>query len=90
MFLLFDSFLFTSHRYLSNPGYKYESINRASIACGPLIKWAIAQLNYADMLKKVDPLRSELQTLENRADRNKLEAEEVENLIIHLEKSIAR
>ncbi|XP_077971534.1 cytoplasmic dynein 1 heavy chain 1-like isoform X1 [Styela clava] len=77
-------------KYLNNPAYKYETINRASLACGPLVKWAIAQLSYADMLKKVDPLRSELKTLESRADRNQREAEEVEQLIAHLEKSIAK
>lgn len=30
--------------YLSNPGYNYEQINRASLACGPMVKWAIAQV----------------------------------------------
>ena len=30
--------------YLSDPGYNYESVNHASKACGPLVKWAIAQV----------------------------------------------
>ena len=30
--------------YLSDPQYNYESVNRASKACGPLVKWAIAQV----------------------------------------------
>nr|CAB3240292.1 cytoplasmic dynein 1 heavy chain 1 [Phallusia mammillata] len=77
-------------KYISNPAYKYETINRASLACGPLIKWAIAQLQYADMLQKVEPLRSELSTLEHRAGNNKQEAEEVEALIADLERSIKR
>jgi dynein heavy chain 1, cytosolic len=29
--------------YLARPGYDYESVNRASKACGPLVKWVIAQ-----------------------------------------------
>ncbi|PKU28221.1 cytoplasmic dynein 1 heavy chain 1 [Limosa lapponica baueri] len=29
--------------YLSNPSYNYEIVNRASLACGPMVKWAIAQ-----------------------------------------------
>ena len=29
-------------KYLSNPDYTFEKVNRASLACGPLIKWAIA------------------------------------------------
>ena len=75
---------------MANPAYKYETINRASLACGPLVKWAIAQLQYADMLQRVEPLRMELRTLENRAKSNQKEAEEVELLITNLEQSIAR
>lgn len=30
--------------YLSNPSYNYEGVNRASLACGPMVKWAIAQV----------------------------------------------
>nr|ACI03608.1 dynein microtubule-binding domain (23:19) fused to seryl-tRNA synthase-monomer [synthetic construct] len=62
--------------YMSNPSYNYEIVNRASLACGPMVKWAIAQLNYADMLKRVEPLRNELQKLEDDAKDNqqKLEA----------------
>lgn len=30
--------------YLSNPSYNYEIVNRASLACGPMVKWAIAQV----------------------------------------------
>ena len=51
-------------KYLSNPDYNYEKINKASKACGPLVKWASAQLQYADMLKRVEPLRNELKALE--------------------------
>lgn len=31
-------------RYLSNPDYNFEKVNRASLACGPMVKWAIAQV----------------------------------------------
>ena len=57
-------------RYLTNPDYNFEKVNRASLACGPLVKWAIAQLQYADMLKKVEPLRNELKDLEMQAQKN--------------------
>lgn len=76
--------------YMSNPSYNYEQVNRASLACGPMVKWAIAQLNYADMLKRVEPLRNELQKLEDDAKDNKTKAEEVEQMIRDLEASIAR
>ena len=29
---------------MSNPDYNFEKVNRASVACGPLVKWAIAQV----------------------------------------------
>ena len=44
-------------KYLSNPDFTFEKVNRASLACGPLVKWAIAQLMFADMLKRIEPLR---------------------------------
>jgi len=32
-------------KYLSNSEYNFEKVNRASQACGPLVKWAIAQVS---------------------------------------------
>lgn len=32
--------------YMSNPSYNYEQVNRASLACGPMVKWAIAQVGH--------------------------------------------
>ncbi|CAH0758045.1 unnamed protein product [Diatraea saccharalis] len=76
-------------RYLSNPDYNFEKVNRASMACGPMVKWAIAQIEYADMLKRVEPLRNELKALEDQAQSNVKAGDEVRELIAQLEKSIA-
>lgn len=76
-------------KYLSNPDYTFEKVNRASLACGPLVKWAIAQLMYADMLKRVEPLRNELQALENAATEKQNDADEMYALITNLEQSIS-
>ncbi|XP_072172912.1 cytoplasmic dynein 1 heavy chain 1-like [Diadema setosum] len=76
-------------KYLGNPDYNFEKINRASLACGPLVKWAIAQILYAEMLKRVEPLRNELGRLEDEANGNKLKQEEVNKLINQLERSIS-
>ncbi|XP_065167911.1 dynein heavy chain, cytoplasmic isoform X2 [Atheta coriaria] len=76
-------------RYLSNPDYNFEKVNHASNACGPLVKWALAQILYADMLKKVEPLREELNSLEVQAETNKKRGDEMKNLISQLEQSIA-
>ena len=54
-----------------------------------MVKWAIAQLNFADMLKRIEPLRNELKSLESEANQNKKKAAEIDSVIAHLEKSIA-
>ncbi|GAB6020623.1 Dynein heavy chain, cytoplasmic [Chamberlinius hualienensis] len=76
-------------RYLDNPEFNFEKVNRASLACGPMVKWAVAQINFADVLKQVEPLRNELQSLQGQAEENKARGEEVMKLINLLEKSIA-
>src|SRR5688500_13426065 len=76
-------------KYLDNPEYNFEKVNRASLACGPLVKWATAQLNFADMLKKIEPLRNELKSLEAEAQVNKDKASQINQVIGQLEKSIA-
>lgn len=50
----------------------------------------LSQINYADMLKKIDPLRNELKDLETQANENQQKAEEVNKTIAGLEKSIAK
>ncbi|XP_041352869.1 LOW QUALITY PROTEIN: cytoplasmic dynein 1 heavy chain 1-like [Gigantopelta aegis] len=77
-------------KYLTNPDYNYEKVNRASLACGPMVKWAIAQISYADMLKRVEPLRNELLALENQAKENRMKGDEVNKLVVELERSIAK
>lgn len=47
------------------------------------------QIEYANMLKKVEPLREELSSLETQAEDNRNHGEEVKNLIAQLEHSIA-
>lgn len=76
--------------YLSNPNYTFEVVNRASKACGPLVKWAIAQLKYADMLQRIDPLRQRLAELERNAKTNKKEADDMDAKITELETSIEK
>ncbi|CAF3748715.1 unnamed protein product [Rotaria sordida] len=77
-------------KYLNNPDYSYDKVNRASVACGPLVKWATAQLTYADMLSKVEPLRNELKNLEKEAEKKVTEMQQTNDLIATLETSIAQ
>lgn len=67
-------------KYLTNPDFTYEKVNRASVACGPMVKWAIAQLGYADMIRRVEPLRNEMRSLEKSAEVAKVKSEEVDKV----------
>ena len=57
-------------KYMENPDYTFEKINKASLACGPLVKWAIAQVSYVEMLRRVEPLRQELLSVEEEKSVN--------------------
>lgn len=48
------------------------------------------QLSYADMLKRVDPLRKELKDLEKEAEVTRLKGVEINKVIKELEESIGR
>ncbi|MCJ1433426.1 hypothetical protein MMC27_002786 [Xylographa pallens] len=76
--------------YLSKEDFTYERVNRASKACGPLVQWVEAQVNYSAILDRVGPLREEAEQLEEQALQTKAEAQAIENTIIDLERSIAR
>ncbi|KAI8361054.1 dynein heavy chain [Mortierella sp. GBAus27b] len=76
--------------YLSNPNYNFESVNHASKACGPLVKWVIAQVNYSEILDRVGPLRQEVQDLESSAQATETQAIVTEKMIIDLENSIGK
>lgn len=77
------------NEFLSNPEFTFEKVNRASKACGPLVQWVSAQVNYAEILDRVGPLRAEVGLLEEQALQTKAEAKAIENNIAHLEQSIA-
>jgi dynein heavy chain 1 len=77
------------NEYLSNDDFTYEKVNRASKACGPLVQWVQAQVNYSEILDRVGPLREEVGMLEEQALQTKAEAQAVENTINALEQSIA-
>ncbi|TAQ87556.1 hypothetical protein B7494_g4139 [Chlorociboria aeruginascens] len=77
------------NEFLSNDDFTYEKVNRASKACGPLVQWVQAQVNYSEILDRVGPLREEVGMLEEQALQTKAEAQAVENTINALEQSIA-
>ena len=75
--------------YLQRPEYNYETIHRASTACGPLARWVLAQVHYADILDRVAPLRGQVDSLEAHAAQTKAQAAEAEATLAALEDSIA-
>jgi dynein heavy chain 1 len=74
--------------YLSDPELNYESVNRASKACGPLLKWMVAQVDYSEILDRIQPLRDEVASLESAAEELKVKGTKLEVTIAELEKSI--
>ena len=75
--------------FLSKEDFTYERVNRASKACGPLVQWVEAQVNFSAILDRIGPLREEAEQLEEEALQTKAEAKAIENTIVHLENSIA-
>ncbi|KAL8837946.1 MAG: hypothetical protein Q9170_002318 [Blastenia crenularia] len=78
------------NEFLSKEEFTYERVNRASKACGPLVQWVEAQVNYSAILDRIGPLREEAEQLEDRALQTKAEAQAIEKQITSLEDSIAR
>ena len=74
--------------FLSNDDFTFERVNRASKACGPLVQWVEAQVNYSEILDRVGPLRAEVEELEEHALQTKAEAKAIENTIVKLQDSI--
>ncbi|KAJ2638163.1 dynein heavy chain [Coemansia sp. RSA 1286] len=76
--------------FLDRPEFNFETVNRASKACGPLVKWAIAQVEYSDILERVGPLRNEVLQLEADAEATQVQAATLETMLRELEASIGR
>lgn len=78
-----------TNEYLSNDDFTFERVNRASKACGPLVQWVTAQVNYSEILDRVGPLQAEVKQLEEDALQTKAEAKLIQDTVIELEESIA-
>lgn len=76
--------------FISRPTYNFETVNRASKACGPLVKWTIAQVRFSEILDKVEPLRNEVNSLEEQANATKEQAQLTIKMISELETSIEK
>ncbi|KAK5013911.1 dynein heavy chain, partial [Cryomyces antarcticus] len=77
------------NEFLSNEDFTYERVNRASKACGPLVQWVEAQVEYSEILDRIGPLRAEVTALQDAALQTRAEAQVINNTITTLESSIA-
>ncbi|KAJ3124711.1 hypothetical protein HK098_000907 [Nowakowskiella sp. JEL0407] len=77
-------------RYLNDPTFSYEMVNRASKACGPLVLWVTAQIRYSEIIEKIGPLREEMRQLEEDANKSKLEAKQLDVMIAELDERVAQ
>lgn len=76
--------------YLSRSDYNVESANRASKACGPLLQWVQAQLQYSLVLERIGPLRHEVQVLEAQTNKTRAQLIAIDEMINELEESIEK
>jgi dynein heavy chain 1 len=76
--------------YLSKEDFTQDKANRASRACGPLVQWVSAQVNYSSILDRVGPLRDEVRALEDQAQETKDLAQQTELKLQELEEAITR
>lgn len=74
--------------FLSRPSYNFETVQRASKACGFLVKWVIAQVHFSKILDKVEPLRNKVPSLEEQAETTKQQAGQIITMISELEAKI--
>eukprot|EP01113_Clastostelium_recurvatum_P011812 TRINITY_DN1605_c0_g1_i1.p1 TRINITY_DN1605_c0_g1~~TRINITY_DN1605_c0_g1_i1.p1 ORF type:complete len:4689 (+),score=1530.43 TRINITY_DN1605_c0_g1_i1:285-14351(+) len=74
--------------YLENPTFTFEKVNNASKACGPLVKWVLAQQTYSDILDRIKPLRDLIEKLEGDANVLKNQQSGLIATLQQLEKSI--
>jgi dynein heavy chain 1, cytosolic len=80
-----------NEKYLDgNPDLTEDSVTRSSKACGPLYKWAESMVKYSTIYNNIQPLREEVEQLEDEARVVKEEKEKIVAELDRLETSIAR
>lgn len=78
------------NEFLSLPNFNFETVNRASKACGPLLQWVEAQVAYSSILERVGPLREEVSSLKQGSLETRAQAQAIIDMIDELEASIEK
>jgi len=76
--------------YLCLDEFDNDAVQRASTACGPLNKWVVSLLHYSAILRRVQPLREEVATLQTESDKLQRQQAGIEGEVKLLEASIAQ
>ena len=78
-----------NNKYLDgNEELSFESVSKSSKACGPLYKWAESTIKYSTIFNNVQPLRDEVEKLENDAEVATNQKNQLEKEVGELETSI--
>lgn len=77
-----------AQEYFDNPELTYDAVDRASKACGPLFEWAKSQIFYSTILRKIKPLRDEVDSLQAQSDDLEKRQKEALGQIETLQKDI--
>eukprot|EP01038_Epipyxis_sp_PR26KG_P004455 gene4455-6300_t len=75
-------------KLLLNPNLDFDSVNRASSACGPLYKWSSSVVEYAKIVQNIKPMREELENLQRESDALTAKLNELNNELEGLETAI--
>lgn len=81
---------FIEQEYMSRPAFNYERVDRASRACGPLLKWVVAQLAYGRAIAAVQPLLEEIDELNAEAQKSSAQLTAIEAMLAELEAAIEK
>ncbi|CAE7372842.1 unnamed protein product [Symbiodinium pilosum] len=75
-------------KYIQNKAWDVSRIKQASRCAGPVAQWVESQLQFADLLNMMEPMRNELQQMQQQADKNKVELQACEKEVAEMEKKI--
>lgn len=75
-------------QYLENKAWDVSRIKQASKCAGPVAQWVESQIQFADLLNMMEPMRNELQQMQEQADKNKVELVACEKVLGDMEAKI--
>ncbi|CCD23572.1 dynein heavy chain NDAI_0B05390 [Naumovozyma dairenensis CBS 421] len=82
--------VFVKANFLERSDFTFEAINRASKACGPLYQWVFAQVNYGEILERIEPLQQEVAIVEEETLKARARLLAAEEMIADLKESIEK